>query len=78
MSGVRPYSSSAFTVISDFRGLAYGNRFTLSNHEVWEQTEFHYEYAYAFRPRAVLFTEYGLTKIKIEGARAAVTVRRVY
>lgn len=65
------------TVISSFTGLSQGNVYTLGNGQIWEQTEYYQWYWYAYYPRVIIYSSYGVYKMKVEGIDHAVTVRRL-
>jgi len=45
----------------------------LSNGSVWEQTEYYYEYRYAYRPEVTIASG----KMQVEGMNRAIRVRRL-
>jgi hypothetical protein len=49
----------------------------LTNGQIWEQTQYYYEYRYAYRPEAVLITNGYSGEMVVKGMRKPVKVRRL-
>ena len=49
----------------------------LMNGQIWQQTEYHYEYHYAFMPEVLIYPSGGGYKMKVEGTDQAVDVQRL-
>jgi hypothetical protein len=49
----------------------------LMNGQIWQQTEYHYEYYYAFMPNVLVYPATGGFKMKVEGTSQAVGVQRL-
>jgi hypothetical protein len=62
---------------SSFSGLNMGNIYRLSNGQIWEQTEAWIWYWSWSRPKVMLYTDGGITKMKVENIDHAVSVRRL-
>lgn len=46
----------------------------LDNGQIWEQSQYYYEYRYAFRPEVSVFFSNGRWQMLVEGTRQPVTV----
>jgi len=63
---------------NDFEGWEGETIVELTTGHIFKQTDYHYEYKYDYRPKALLFeSSYGATKILIEDTDEAVGVVRV-
>ena len=49
----------------------------LANGQIWQQTEYHYRYHYAYRPEVLIFKSGGVYKMKVKGIEKAVRVKRL-
>ncbi len=49
----------------------------LANGQIWQQTEFYYQYHYAFRPEVLIYKSGGSFKMKVDSVSKAVRVRRL-
>ena len=49
----------------------------LANGQIWQQTEYHYRYHYAFMPEVLIFKSGGVYKMKVKGIEKAVRVKRL-
>ncbi len=65
------------TVDGQFEGWDGDTLIKLMNGQIWEQSEYHYEYSYAYMPRVTLFRSRGQCKMWVEGTDEPVGVRRV-
>lgn len=62
---------------NNFSGLNMGNIYRLSNGQIWEQTEA-WVWAWVWvRPKVMLYTDGGITKMKVENIDHAVSVMRL-
>jgi hypothetical protein len=60
-----------------FEGWKGETIFKLMNGEIWQQTEYWYEYHYAYSPRVLIIPSAGGYKAKVEGLNKAVGVTRL-
>ena len=60
-----------------FEGWKGETIFKLVNGEIWQQTEYYYEYHYAYSPRVLIIPSAGGYKAKVEGVNKAVSVTRL-
>jgi hypothetical protein len=77
----RSGSTSAVTTVEsqvdgEFNGWEGETIVKLLNGQIWQQTEYHYEYRYAYMPKVLVYPSGSGYKMKIEGA-AAVGVQRL-
>ena len=49
----------------------------LMNGQIWIQTEYHYEYLYAYMPGVLIYQSGGNWKMRVEGTSKAVGVRQL-
>jgi len=49
----------------------------LMNGQIWQQSEYHYYYHYAFMPKVLIYRSGGGYKMKVEGVEKAVGVERI-
>jgi hypothetical protein len=61
----------------DFEGWEGETIVKLMNGEIWQQTEYHYEYHYAFMPKVMVYQSGGSWKMKVDGTEQAVGVQRL-
>jgi len=71
------YGTVESYITSDFQRLAHGEVFVLANGQVWEQTEYYTWFWYAFRPRVIIYSDYGSYKMAVAGIDHVVSVRRL-
>jgi hypothetical protein len=45
--------------------------------QIWQQTEYHYEYHYAYMPKVLVYPSGGGFKMKVEGTSQAIGVQRL-
>lgn len=64
-------------LVSDFKGFFQNAKFQFQNGSVWEQSEYKYNYHYAYNPYAVIV--YGINgyELSVDGMSETVRVRRV-
>lgn len=61
----------------EFNGWEGETLIKLINGQIWQQTEYHYEYHYAYMPKVLIYPSGGIYKIKIEGTSKAVGAQRL-
>lgn len=83
-SGATIYSSMAIAqsvietkVDGEFEGWEGETVVKLMNGQVWIQTEYYYEYHYAYMPDALIFQSGGGWKMRVEGVNKAVGVQQL-
>ena len=64
-------------IASDFSGCSGSSIYQLVNGQMWQQSDYRYEYHYAYRPEARIVEENGRNLLFVEGLSAPVVVRRV-
>jgi len=73
-----PTRSAVETQIDgEFNGWEGETIVKLMNGQIWEQTEYHYEYLYAFMPKVLIYSSDGTYKMMVVGASRAVGVRQL-
>lgn len=72
-----PPSAVESQIDGDFEGWEGETVVKLTNGEIWQQTEYHYEYHYAFMPEVVVYRTTGGFKMKVDGMDTAVGVQRL-
>jgi hypothetical protein len=61
----------------EFKGWDGETIVKLTNGQIWQQSEYHYEYHYAYRPEVLIYNSGGGFKMKVEDMDEAVAVRRL-
>ena len=61
----------------DFEGWEGETIVKLVNGEIWQQTEYHYTYHYAFMPKAIIFKTASGYKMKVDGIDKAIGVQKL-
>jgi hypothetical protein len=61
----------------DFNGWEGETLVKLTNGQIWKQTQYHYEYHYAYMPTVLVYNSGGGYKMKVEGTEQAVGVERL-
>jgi len=61
----------------DFEGWEGETIVKLTNGQIWQQDEYHYEYCYEFMPDVLIYRSGGVYKMKVEGSDEAVEVKRL-
>lgn len=61
----------------DFEGWEGETIIKLTNGQIWQQSEYHYEYHYAFRPEVLIYRSGGGYKMKVDGTDEAIGVVRL-
>jgi hypothetical protein len=79
---VPPASSRTPSVIEtqidgDFEGWEGETIVKLMNGQIWQQTEYHYTYHYAFIPKVLIYRSGGGWKMKVDGVDKAVGVEQL-
>jgi hypothetical protein len=64
-------------ISGSFEGWKGETIFKLMNGEIWQQTEYWYEYHYAYSPKVLIIPSAGGYKAKVEGVNKAVGVTRL-
>ena len=64
-------------ISGSFEGWKGETIFKLMNGEIWQQTEYWYEYHYAYSPKVLIIPSAGGYKAKVEGVSKAVGVTRL-
>lgn len=64
-------------VENEFSGCAGSSVFVLSGGSVWQQSQYHYEYHYAYRPPAKVTEEQGRFWLHVEGLSRPIPVIQV-
>jgi len=82
-SAVRPSAAPAASVAEtqvdgEFNGWEGETIVKLMNGQIWQQTEYHYEYHYAYMPKVLVYPSGGGFKMKVEGTSQAVGVQRLH
>ena len=82
MSAMYPPVASAQSVIEsqidgEFEGWEGETVVKLMNGQIWMQTEYHYEYHYAYMPDVLIYQSGGGWKMKVEGTDKAVRVEQL-
>lgn len=81
-AAVYPEEASAQNVIEtqvdgEFEGWEGETVVKLMNGQLWIQTEYHYEYLYAYSPDVLIYQSSGGWKMRIEGTSQAVGVEQL-
>lgn len=61
-------------VENEWQGWSGDTVVKLTDGSIWRQEEYHYEYRYAYRPRAILQNNV----LQVEGMNRGIRVRRIY
>jgi hypothetical protein len=64
-------------VDGEFNGWEGETIVKLINGQIWQQTEYHYEYHYAYMPKVLVYPSGGGFKMKVEGTSQAIGVQRL-
>lgn len=74
-----PPTSSAIEsrVSGEFEGWEGETIVKLTNGQIWQQSNHHYEYRYAYMPEVIIYRTGDVYKMKVEGTREAVQVVRL-
>ncbi|OKO80407.1 hypothetical protein [Bradyrhizobium sp. AS23.2] len=64
-------------VDEDFNGWEGETVVKLLNGQIWQQTEYHYEYHYAYMPKVLVYAAGAGYKMKVDGVSKAIGVQRL-
>jgi hypothetical protein len=64
-------------VDGEFNGWEGETIVKLMNGQIWQQTEYHYEYHYAYMPKALVYPSGGGFKMRVDGVSKPVAVQRL-
>ena len=64
-------------IVSDFSGFDGETKVEFQNGEIWQQTEYKYEYHYAYRPEAAVIDGINGTVLYVDGMSSPIAVRRL-
>jgi hypothetical protein len=64
-------------VDGDFTGWEGKTIVKLMNGQIWQQTEYHYEYLYAYMPKVLVYPSGGGFKMRVEGTSQPIGVQRL-
>lgn len=64
-------------VDGEFEGWEGDTVVRLTNGQIWEQSEYHYEYSYSYMPRVTIFRSRGQCKMLVDGVDEPVGVSRL-
>lgn len=70
-------SATETQVEGDFNGWEGETIVKLLNGQIWQQTEYHYEYKYAYMPKVLVYSAGGAYKMKVDGLSKAIGVQRL-
>lgn len=65
------------TIDGTFNGWDGETIFKLSNGQIWQQSEYSYNYAYAYRPDVTIFQTSGGCKLRVEDEDEMIFVKRI-
>ena len=79
VKSIIPQQSSSNIIESqingDFEGWEGETIVKLMNGQIWQQSDYYYQYHYAFMPKVLIYKSYGSYKMKVDGISKAVGVR---
>ena len=61
----------------EFNGWSGDTVVKLENGQIWEQSEYYYEYHYAFKPQVLIYSSSSGFKMKVDGVDKAVGVKQL-
>lgn len=64
-------------VDDDFNGCEGETIIKLSNEQIWQQSEYHYTYHYAYRPKVMIYQTGSGFKMKVDGVDKSVGVTQL-
>jgi hypothetical protein len=76
-SGLTPQRVVESQIDGDFNGWEGETIVKLMNGQIWQQTEYHYEYHYAYMPNVLVYPSGEGYKMKVDGTDEAVGVQRL-
>ncbi len=65
------------SVDGEFEGWEGDTVIRLMNGQIWEQSEYYYEYSYSYMPRVTIFQSRGQCKMLVDGTDEPVGVRQI-
>ena len=65
------------SIKGSFRGWDGETIFPLENGQIWQQSEYGYEYTYYYHPDVLIYCLRGKWKMQVEGIRDSIAVRRL-
>ena len=65
------------TIFGEFKGFEGDTIIKLANGQIWQQTEYFYEYYYAYSPKILIYQSNGIFKMKVDGISKPVGVTRL-
>jgi hypothetical protein len=65
-------------VDGEFNGWEGGTIIKLMNGQIWQQTEYYYEYRYAYMPKVLVYPSGGGHKMRIDGTSKPIGVQRLH
>ena len=74
---VPPLEAVESEINGEFRGWSGDTTFELSNGQVWKQSAYDYQYEYEYSPKVVIYPIGSIFKMRVDGVKGAVEVRRV-
>ncbi|MDN4600747.1 hypothetical protein P5G61_05880 [Paenibacillus sp. F6_3S_P_1C] len=60
-----------------FKGWDGKTEFSLTNGQIWQQSEYSYMYHYAYRPNVLIYPDSGEYRLKVEGVKDTISVRKL-
>lgn len=64
-------------LVGDFDGYEHDNYYVMTNGQIWRQTDFHFDFHFAFRPDATIFRKNGAWFLHVEDMDSVVQVERI-
>ncbi|KRR09987.1 hypothetical protein CQ12_06140 [Bradyrhizobium jicamae] len=64
-------------VDGEFNGWEGETIIKLMNDQIWQQTEYHYEYRYAYMPKVLIYPSGGGHKMRVDGTSKPIGVQRL-
>ena len=64
-------------IVGEFEGWNGDSIYQLDNGTLWKLTVYQYNYAYSYRPKAVIYSDQGSYFLEVEGMGEAVQVNQV-
>jgi hypothetical protein len=72
-----PLEAIESEIKGDFHGWSGDTIFELENGQIWKQSSYDYEYEYDYNPKVVIYPIGSVFKMKVDGVKGAVEVRRI-
>jgi hypothetical protein len=73
----QPQEAVESEIRGDFHGWSGDTVFELENGQVWKQSAYDYEYDYEYNPKVVIYPMDSVFKMKVDGVKGTVEVRRL-